>query len=168
MRLGNRRVCVCVANTAVLATGGPATSAMCMCMYVCADVLGHWARMSESPSVECSSTAPIPPPRIHTPSTSSSSPGVSQLPCTYTPPSQTRELLFISLPTYPLLEWVTRMTSKSVCLYSSCLILPSPLVQFVCLYRFKVFKVLNYRQQIEVIKMSIKCHQTKFAFPNTA
>lgn len=41
---------------------------------------------------------------IHTPSTSSSSPGVSRLPCTYTPPSQTRELL-LSLSTYPQLEW---------------------------------------------------------------
>lgn len=74
------------------------------------------------------------------PSTSSSPSGVSQLPCTYTPPSQARELLFISLSTYSLLEWVTRVTVKSVCLCSSCFILPSPLVQFVCLCRLKCWK----------------------------
>lgn len=127
MRLGNRRVCVCGANTA--AAGGSATSTVCVC--VCVRPCRCVGPVSERAGVSHSSTH-LP---IHTHSTSSFSPGVSQLPCTYTPPSQTRDLLFISLSLYLSSAGMSHQNDCELCL--SLFQLPSPLVHFVCLCRLK-------------------------------
>lgn len=123
MRLEDHKMHVCGANTALLSHLGVLATWGTMCIYVhiglCTCVGHEWVTITTSP--------------IYTACTSFSSSGISQLPCTYTPPSQTRELLFISLSLYLSSAGMSHQSDDEVCLSPFQLLYPTVSSGAVCL-----------------------------------
>lgn len=144
MRLGNLWVCVCVcvALTQQRWPLGVLWPLCCVYVHVCLSVQMSWA--SERAWVSHHQlNAEAHSPYSHTLHLFLLSWHLCYPVLTHLPPRPEIGCSSLSLSTYPLLEWVTRMTMNSVCLYSSCFILLSPLVQFVCLCRLKCWKCWN-------------------------
>lgn len=141
MRLGNRRVCVCGANTAVQATGGPTTSGiMCVSPHRCVLPASEHEWVTISWIKERSPPPTTTTPHSHTLYLFLLSWRLSATLYLHTSLTDQRTALFISFSLLILCwnespEWL-----NCVCLHSSCLILPSALVKFVCLCRSKCWK----------------------------